>query len=92
MTVELKAADRKLLAEALKALGYKFVQNGNQFVVQTPAGQVTINDDSAEFESRAQGYVNKIKQAYSLQTVKAMAKKYKFNIVNKGDQIVLRRY
>jgi hypothetical protein len=92
MSVELKAADKKLLAEALKALNLKFTETNGTFTVTTPTGQITIANDQASFPQAAQGYVNKIKQAYSFQTVKAMAKKYKFNVVNKGGEIVLRRY
>ncbi len=94
ISVDLKVADHDMLLDAIKALGLKYRVIGDSIEVDTPAGQLTISNGTAQFSnSSVQQWVNKIKQAYSFKTVEKVSKKYKFTLTTKGEnKIVLRRY
>jgi hypothetical protein len=94
ISVDIAAANKDLLEEAIKALGLAYTRNGESFTITTPSGRITIEDGKATFSNAAcQQWVNKMKQAYSFKTIEYVAKKYKFTMTTKpGNQITLRRY
>lgn len=93
ISVDLKAADKETLEEALKSLNLKYHYSGTTLHIQTPAGSIEVNNGVAELREGTQGWLNKIKQAYSLKTIEKIAKRYKFTISTKGDnKIIARRY
>jgi hypothetical protein len=87
-------ADRDLLLEAIRALGYKFVvlANGN-VVVNTDAGQMIIGAKSASLPPETEGHLNAIRRSYSRRVINQVAKKYRLTETEKEeDYVVVRGY
>ena len=102
VSVALNAADRELLFKAIAELGWRPVEIGGiiQCYVQG-LGTVSIENGMAKistyvYESadRAEGIVNKIKKAYSVEVVKSQAKKFGWQLkqTNENKFKALRRY
>jgi len=93
ISVDLKAADHDMLLEAITAAGMTYNVVGKKIEVKTPIGQITITDGKATFVNpNCQIWLNKLKQSYSLKSIEQIAKKYKFNIIQKDNKITLRKY
>ena len=92
MSIELKAADRDLLAAALNDMGVKFVREPSGDF-NLPFEGIQIGRDSVQCRPKHQGLVNRIKQAYSRQIVRKAAKYFKWTVTAKSDgKLVVRRY
>lgn len=93
ISINITAADRDLLKQAIEALGLRFTENKSGLFIQTPNGQITIIGDKATLDPTSQGWLNKIKQSYSRQVLEKVSKKYRFTLTNKGEnKITMRRY
>jgi hypothetical protein len=85
VSLELKANNKQHLIAALKSLGYRVQDLGETVVFRTSQGvdaifakgKLTLNS----YGTAAQNFdVNPIKKAYSVEVVKASAKKYGWNL------------
>lgn len=94
ISLELKTANKDLLHAAIKSLGFTITEIKNGIIVHTPQGDITIANGTATSTMRnAEDWINKVKQAYSMQTIEYVAKKYKFTVTEKpGNKITMRRY
>lgn len=95
ISVDLNIADKSMLEEVIKEMGFTYVINKDgSMTVQTQFGSISIKDGFAKFsDQQNQNLLNKIKQKYSRLAIEKVAKKYGFSIAKQpGEKIVLRRY
>lgn len=71
MSVELKAADRDLLEQAIKALGWRYRRREHIFYCDNG---LNIYTDNVEAPMGMNATINQLKRQYSIETVKAKAK------------------
>ena len=84
VTVEFKAANKSLLLTALKAAGHKYSVNGNTVAT---AGGIVIDLANQTATGGNSTMLNKLKQAYSREAVKATAKKFGWATKTQGNTI-----
>jgi hypothetical protein len=72
ISVEIKAADKDLLEQAIKALGYEYTRNGNEFYIGglEISGSTVSYRESATSKSRLESIVRQ----YAIEGVKKKAK------------------
>jgi hypothetical protein len=87
ISVELKAENEAMLTAALETLGHQYVFNSDGSVtVRTNGGNILIKDGRAQFSyANGQADVNALKREYAKEGVKAVAKKYGFNIKTQSE-------
>ena len=73
MSVELKAADRDLLEQAIKSLGWGYQTQKSKEVFYCDNG-IIVYADSVDVPISRQAHVNALKRQYSIEVVKAKAK------------------
>lgn len=95
MSVEIKAADRELLETALKRLGLSYQRRGEQVIVYSAQGTITITGDNALLAESAQSTLNQIKDQYARVVVEEAATLYNWNLTMDEEaqgQLILRKY
>jgi hypothetical protein len=93
ISVELKAADRDLLEQAIKSLGLSYVRSGSSLRVYTAAGVIAITADAATATEQDLPTVNRIRQQYSREVVNSAARKFRWAPSWKNEnRVTLRRY
>jgi hypothetical protein len=93
ITLNIQAMDRTLLLAALAALGLRVREassRGVRFV--TPQGQAAaIRDGEMVIPAQELALVNRIKQQYAKETLKAVAKKFGWRLQGTGTQFTLQK-
>jgi len=81
--VEFQAADRDLLKKALEELGMTILRTAQDGTIVFRTRNWTngrITNDRIVIDQREAGLVDKIKQGYSTQVVKAAARRFNWNV------------
>ncbi len=91
-TVELKAADRDLLTQTLRELGYQ-VQGTDTLVATGNGATLTIGRDGVKVRAGQEKLVEQIKQSYAVNVVKAAAQRFGFTLktVQENKRYVMQR-
>ena len=93
ISVELKAADRDLLEQALRTLGLSFHRTRDLVRVYAASGVIEITGDTASTTAQSLPTLNRIRQQYSREVIKAASTKYRWAASWKTpDRVTLRRY
>lgn len=80
MSVEFKAANKELIIKALEANQYRFVDRGKTIMINTSFGPITLDLEAQQalLDQNQQQHLNELKQAYSEQVLKEVARKRKW--------------
>lgn len=87
ISVEFRAENRKLLADAIRATGME-VTSSTDTVLSLGYGAIVLNlaNGKAEVQDGYQGKLNELKRAYSAEAVKAAAKKCQWGVKLQGNK------
>jgi hypothetical protein len=91
MSVEFRAKNRKLLEQALDALGWSWWEHESNVLTVSGLGTLCLEEGQAVIPQTAQGRLNRLKQQYSKQALKRAAKLQGWQLKAKGQKGVLRR-
>ena len=84
VTVEFNNHNKSLLVGALKSIGATYTVDGNKFSVGYGSAVIDLDKQTAV---GSMDLINKVKQAYSREAVKAAAKKFGWVQKTQGSQI-----
>ena len=92
-TVEFKVGSLELLEKALKALKWSYSIVGNDVCITSAGINLDLENETASFDPRRQEFVNRLKQQYSHEVVKQVAKKKRWALSKKSEtKYIARRY
>ena len=92
VSVEFKAENRKLLADAIRATGME-VTGSTDKVITLGYGAIELNlaTGKAEIREGQQGHLNQLKRAYSAEAIKAAAKKCQWGVKRQGNKATIQK-
>jgi hypothetical protein len=91
ISVELKIASKAILLDAIKGLGLSHRLSSDGKMIYLTGVEINLETGIANLEGGYQDVFNQIKQAYSREAVKTVAKKFAWATKTQGSNITVNK-